>query len=483
MSNTSDTTRGTAAATGAGPLVGIQVGAVSFVDEGVTEVIDTVSERAGVNALFVATQAFDRGVAGRQVTWKTAPGHGPDDLSDVHVGGSFVTQHPERYAGSVLGPYRAPDAEVEGFDVLGDVVPTAHERGVAVYSFMLENTHSGLTRHVPNWTKVLQVDAYGRTDVYACLRNPDYQAWWLSLVEDQVRSYPLDGIMWGSERQGPLDNALSDGGFARTGIPYCFCEHCVAAGTRQGIDARRAREGYVALDALLTEADAAAGAVRDSTFVRFLRLLGRYPEIVAWDQLWHDGYEGFQGRIYGAAKFLDPDVQVGWHVWHHNSFSPFYRAHVDVGRYAAFSDFVKPVVYHVCAGYRLHHYIQTVTHRLFRGVSEQVVLDLFTSSLGYDEKVCFEDLPAVGLSADYVERETRRTVAALGGHTRVYPGLDVNIPTPDHVRQCTPQDVRAGVAAALDGGSDGFVLSRKYSEMTLDNLAAVGDELTHRNLR
>ena len=127
--------------------------------------------------------------------------------------------------------------------------------------------------------------------------------------------------------------------------------------------------------------------------MRFLRLLGRYPEIVAWDQLWHDGYEGFQGRIYGAAKFLDPDVQVGWHVWHHNSFSPFYRAQVDFGRYAAFSDFVKPVVYHVCAGYRLHHYIQTVSHRLFRGVSEQVVLDLFTSSLGYDEKVCFEDLP------------------------------------------------------------------------------------------
>ena len=89
----------------------------------------------------------------------------------------------------------------------------------------------------------------------------------------------------------------------------------------------------------------------------------------------------------------------------------------------------------------------------------------------------------MGLSADYVERETRRTVAALGGRARVYPGLDVNIPTPDHVRQCTPQDVRAGVAAALDGGADGFVLSRKYSEMTLDNLAAVGDELTHRNLR
>ena len=159
---------------------------------------------------------------------------------------------------------------------------------------------------------------------------------------------------------------------------------------------------------------------------------------------------GLPGPYYGAAKFLAPDVQVGWHVWHHNSFSPFYRAQVDFGRYAAFSDFVKPVVYHVCAGYRLHHYIQTVSRRLFRGVSEQVVLDLSAGGLGYDEKVCVDDLPTVGLSADYVERETRRTVAALGGRARVYPGLDVDVPTPDHVRECTPQNIQAAsIGAAL----------------------------------
>ncbi|MEO7235685.1 MAG: hypothetical protein ABIW80_09935, partial [Lapillicoccus sp.] len=360
------------------PLVGIQVGAISFVDEGVEGVLDSVQERAGVNALFIATQAFDRGLAGRQVTWRPAPDHGPDDLTDVHRGGSFVTQHEDLYRGTVLGPHRAADAEVAGFDVLAEVIPAAAERGVQVYSFMLENTHSGLTRDVPGWPKVLQVDAHGRADAYACLRNPDYQAWWLSLVEDQVRSYPLDGLMWGSERQGPLDNALSDGGFARTGTPYCFCEHCLVAGYRAGIDARRAREGYLALDALMLD-EAPDVPVGDSSFVRFLRLLGRYPEIVAWDSLWQEGYDSLQARIYGTVKFLAPQVQVGWHVWHHSSFSPFYRAQVDLDAMAAYSDFVKPVVYNVCAGYRLHHYIGTVGRRLFRGVSEQVILDLFTS--------------------------------------------------------------------------------------------------------
>ena len=54
-------------------LVGIQMGAISLADEGVPEVLDTVKRDAGVNAVFVATQAFDRGVQGRQVDWRPWP--------------------------------------------------------------------------------------------------------------------------------------------------------------------------------------------------------------------------------------------------------------------------------------------------------------------------------------------------------------------------------------------------------------------------
>nr|BFE60162.1 hypothetical protein GCM10020063_046880 [Dactylosporangium thailandense] len=462
------------------PLVGIQVGAISFADEGVETVLDTVVEKAAVNAVFVATQAFDRGLAGRQTWYRPWPGHGPEEKDDVHVGGSFVEQHAEFYGGTLLGPHRAQDAEVVGFDALGDVIPAARERGIAVYSFVLENTHSGLTRHVPNWPKVLQVDAWGRADAYACLRNPDYQNWWLSLVEDQVKSYQLDGIMWGSERNGPLDNALGDGGFARNGNPYCFCRWCTEAGEREGIDVRRARQGYLELDRLLND-EAPDVPVGDSSFIRFLRLLGTCPEIVAWDALWHRGYEEFQARLYGAVKFLNPEVRVGWHIWHHNSFSPWYRSQLDFAKMSSYSDFVKPVLYNNCAGYRLHHYIRTVAGRLFRGVPEQTVYDLFRTSLGYDEAIAFEDLPSVGLSPDYVLRETRRTVAATAARVAVYPGLDINIPTPDHVRQTTPDEVRKSVRAALDGGADGVLLSRKYSEMTFANLEAAGEELRSRN--
>jgi hypothetical protein len=124
-----------------------------------------------------------------------------------------------------------------------------------------------------------------------------------------------------------------------------------------------------------------------------------------------------------------------------------------------------------------------VTARLFEGVSEQTVYDLVRGVLGYDEAMPFEELPARGLSPDYVARETRRTVAAVGGRAVVYPGLDVNVPTPEHVKQTTPDEIRRSLGAALDGGAQGVILSRKYSEMTHENLAAVGAELTARGLR
>jgi hypothetical protein len=47
---------GTAAAqSGAAPTIGIQVGAVSFIDEGTDKVLDLFAEAAHINTLFLAT--------------------------------------------------------------------------------------------------------------------------------------------------------------------------------------------------------------------------------------------------------------------------------------------------------------------------------------------------------------------------------------------------------------------------------------------
>ena len=85
-----------------------------------------------------------------------------------------------------------------------------------------------------------------------------------------------------------------------------------------------------------------------------------------------------------------------------------------------------------------------------------------------------EELAAASLSPDYVARETKRALAGVNGKCKVFPGIDIGIPTGNKSRKASPEDTDTAVMAALRAGADGLILSRKYSEMRLANLAAAG---------
>src|SRR5437867_11393867 len=86
-------------------------------------------------------------------------------------------------------------------------------------------------RSVPGFDKASEVDLHGRPTGFACQRNPNTRNFWRGLSEDYLRSYDVDGLMWGSERQGPLDNALGANHSSLTagGGVACFCPHCLEA--------------------------------------------------------------------------------------------------------------------------------------------------------------------------------------------------------------------------------------------------------------
>ena len=54
------------------------------------------------------------------------------------------------------------------------------------------------------------------------------------------------------------------------------------------------------------------------------------------------------------------------------------------------------------------------------------------------------------------------------------PGIDIGIPTGKNSRKASSDDTYSTVTTALKAGADGLLLSRKYSEMQLANLAAAG---------
>src|SRR5437762_13745011 len=202
-------------------MVGIQVGAVSFVDEGTDKVLDEFQALAGINTLFLATFTYGRGIAGRQLRGQPLPDHGKQEYDDAFRGGNFATPHAQYYAKSSIAPEKAPDHP--GYDVLADVVPAAHARKMKVIPWF----EDVIAADVPGFDKAREVTLAGRPSTFACSRNPNTRAFWLGMVEDYLRSYDVDGLMWGSERQGPLGNALvaNHGGQGAGGGIACFCSY------------------------------------------------------------------------------------------------------------------------------------------------------------------------------------------------------------------------------------------------------------------
>src|SRR4051812_13012752 len=75
-------------------MIGIQIGAVSFLDEGTDRVLDILKQRGAVNTLFLAVFTYGRGIAGRQIPGQPLPDHGKQEYDLDFHGGNFATPHP-----------------------------------------------------------------------------------------------------------------------------------------------------------------------------------------------------------------------------------------------------------------------------------------------------------------------------------------------------------------------------------------------------
>src|ERR1700723_4806690 len=101
-------TLGQTAVASSSKMIGIQVGAIWFVDEGTEKVLDVLQERAGVNTLFLAVFTYGRGIAGRQIPGQPLPDHGKQEYDLNFHGGNFATQPPEVYKNTNLRDHRPP---------------------------------------------------------------------------------------------------------------------------------------------------------------------------------------------------------------------------------------------------------------------------------------------------------------------------------------------------------------------------------------
>ena len=451
-------------------MIGIQAGAVSFVDEGVERVLDIFQEQGAVNTIFLAAFTYGRGLAGRQIPGQPFPDHGAQDSDERFFhGGNYAIPHPEFYKDTVLKQTRAPD--FGNLDILQAVLPKAKERGMKVFC----SCEDAWRPSVPGFEEVAEVDLNGRKTGSQCLFNPNVRNFWVDLATDYCRSYPVDVVLFFNERNGPLLNALgaSHAQSIASGRVTCFCEHHRLAAQARGIDIERARQGYRKLDEFVQQA-LTGQRPSDGYFVEFWRVLVENPEILAWDRLFDIGKHQVVADVRAAVKRVNPALEAGFHIEHVNSFNPIFRATRRYDELAEKADFLKVVVYNNCGGERYAHFIRNVGATVFRDVPQEELLRFNNHLLNYGNEAGLKELPQAGLSPDYVTRETRRALDGVEGKCKVLPGIDIGIPTGKNSRKASPEDTYAAVSAALKSGAQGVILSRKYSEMRLANLSAAG---------
>lgn len=452
-------------------FVGIQISPVSFVDEGVEGVLDTLGQRVGVNVLLIGTISWLGLKVGRRVSWQLDgwPDHGASDAAPLK-GGAFTTPHPEYYARTAIKQFRAEDEALQGIDVLDAVIPAARERGMRVYPEVMEPLfnyagHGAASEvNIPNLPQLLEIDAFGRIGSEPCINNPDYRRWWYSLMEDYCRSYDIDGVMWCNERRSPLDNLIAGR------PPNCFCEHCRHEAVERGLDVERARSALRA-GYHFFQAARAGEPLPDGAFVEFLRLLYEQPEIMAWERYWVERNKDLDRELYGLVKFCDPKLEFGLNVWNRNHLNPLRKAQWPWLEMTTWSDWVKPITYQHQAG---GIYVKEMAdwHRsILRDVSPQEMTPIMYRWLGLAEAP-WDEVVQRGFDPDsYVYGQCRATVAAVEGRVPVYMGIGVDAPrTRDDQARCTPDIVRRSVLATYRAGGRGVVFSPNYAGMDLANL-------------
>ena len=450
----------------------IQMGPHTMLDEGIDRCLDLIQDTAAINALMIYSHAFHGDL--RKPAEMLAPDHGapPREMRSRKLPTVWVRAHEQYYKDTTLR-HLPPDSSFEyaGRDLFQEVQEPARKRGMKVYARILE----GASPAIQNFSKVVTRDVYGKPTRTACWNHPEYRAFWNGTVEDLFRTYRLDGFQWGAERMGPLMNVISPWNDA---APGCFCEFCNARGKAAGIDPARARKGFEELHVYVRGLIAGKPKPADGVFVGFMRVMIRYPEILAWEYQYRQSREEVQAGMYRTIKTIQPGADVGWHVDHQpSSWDLVYRAEMPYSEMAPYSDFIKFIAYHDVLGPRIRYwYLDRFQKTILGELSLEESLDLYYDLFGYDKNVepKLNELANKSFSPDYVFRETKRSVASADGKTKIYTGVGFDVPWGNRHLDAGPEAVYQCVMKSFEAGARGVVISREYEEMRVPNLKAVG---------
>ncbi|MFZ5832511.1 MAG: hypothetical protein ACOY3P_20685 [Planctomycetota bacterium] len=465
-------------------LVGIHIAAHSFYDEGIDRCLDYLHETAAVNTLLVTSNSY-YGAMFRPKEVQADHGMGVRDGRGRRVTKLWIRPREENYRDTILRhKLPAPDLEYAGKEVFADLAEPARRRGMQIHERLYEPGGIEVAQSIENWEKVLTIDLFGEYGNKPCWNNPQYLAWITACITDLFRSYPIDGIQFGAERNGPLSRLID----WPQAVPTCFCEHCRMRAAKEGVGFDRAKAGLEKMNALIQSLRKGGDAGMDGPLVAFLRLLMEYPEILAWESMHYRASEDLHKLIRETARSVNPKAHVGRHIDHAQSSWDFlFRAGLPYARMAEASDYLKISTYKDIFGPRLKTAVQRYQKHILGQFTPEQTLELFYTLLELDpqQEPPIDELNRTGLSPEYVYRETKRAVEAVAGKADVYAGIALDVPRGGdwgtEVWPSDPVSVAESVQRAFDAGANGIVVCREYEENRTESLRAVGRAVRERS--
>ena len=465
-------------------FIAIQISPVSFIDEGVEQVLDTLQQRIGVNVLMIGTVSWLGLKAGRSISHEIDgwPDHGiPEPF--VMKGGAYFTPNSRYYNSTFIKDYKAKDPEMAGVDILELVIPEAKKRGMKVFIELMEPFfkyagHGSVNNvMIPNLPQCLEIDVHGRIGSEPSTSNPDYRNWILSMVEDQIRNYNVDGVMWCNERRSPLDQMIA--GQAPTDFSPASRHEAI----ERGIDVESVRTSLKEAWAYFQQARADK-KFTDGSLIEFLRLLFRNPEILIWENFWLERNKDLDREIYGLVKWCNSDLSFGLNIWNRNHFNLLRKAQWPWEEQTLYADWVKPITYQHQSGL-IYHKEQLDLHKnILRDFTPEELTPIMYKMLGLKEAP-WDEVVQKGMDPDtYVYGQCEDAVKGVNGKAKVYMGIGVDAPRQQHDQAvCTPDIVRRSVLATYRAGGQGVVFAPNYASMKLTNLDGAAEALVELGLK
>ena len=458
-------------ASGQSTFAGIQISPISFIDEGVDAVLDTLQHRIGINVLMVGTISWLGLKVGRRISHALEgfPDHGVA-APYAMKGGAYIRVRDSYYTRTAIRGFRSPDPELGDRDVLDMVIPAARARGMRIMPEFMEPLFKyaghGATAdvEVEGLKACMEVDLDGQRTEEPCTNNPDYRAWWHGLIAEHANEYDIDGIMWCNERNSPLDRMMQGQ------KPGCFCVHCTDQARARGIDVAAIRGAFAEVWRFFAAARAGTRFV-DGSFVEFLRVLLRHPEILIWERFWLERSKDLDRELHAIVKSAPGDLSFGLNVWNRNHFNPVRKAQWSWAEQTAYCDWVKPITYQHQAGGIFANEMQFFARSILSDIATTEFVPAIARILGLDEAP-IDRVIQTGMDPDtYVFGQCADAVRGVEGKVPVYMGIGVDAPrTRADQAACTPDIVRRSVLATYRAGGQGVVFSPNYAGMNLSTL-------------